>query len=121
MLSPMQVLSRVWQEEQTLQGAAPVLLAVSDLEALFVYCYFKHVTCCLDISQPLLECERCQNCYHDSCLGSNYPKPNRKRKAWASEHFIQVHSHEATGFVACCDLLSCVLPPCAGVYDVYPV
>lgn len=32
--------------------------------------------------QPLLECERCQNCYHASCLGPNYPKQNKKRKAW---------------------------------------
>lgn len=32
--------------------------------------------------QPLLECERCQNCYHASCLGPNYPKQNKKKKSW---------------------------------------
>lgn len=36
------------------------------------------------LSQPLLECERCQNCYHASCLGPNYPKQNKKRKSWVS-------------------------------------
>jgi len=58
------------------------------LEALSLFIViFNNVTCYVDISQPLLECDRCQNCYHDACLGSNYPKPNRKRKAWASEPF----------------------------------
>lgn len=34
--------------------------------------------------QPLLECERCQNCYHPACLGPNYPKPNKRKKPWVS-------------------------------------
>lgn len=44
------------------------------------------------VFKPLLECERCQNCYHPPCLGPNYPKPNKKscKKSWVSRYpFIQ--------------------------------
>ncbi|XP_029593889.1 histone-lysine N-methyltransferase 2A isoform X2 [Salmo trutta] len=43
-------------------------------------------------SKPLLECGRCQNCYHPSCLGPNYPKPNRRRKAWVCMTCIRCKS-----------------------------
>ncbi|XP_029476826.2 histone-lysine N-methyltransferase 2A-like isoform X3 [Oncorhynchus nerka] len=43
-------------------------------------------------SKPLLECDRCQNCYHPSCLGPNYPKPNRRRKAWVCMTCIRCKS-----------------------------
>lgn len=39
----------------------------------------------VNIPQPLLECERCQNSYHPSCLGPNYPKPNKRKKTWVSQ------------------------------------
>uniref|UniRef100_A0A8C7RS77 [histone H3]-lysine(4) N-methyltransferase n=1 Tax=Oncorhynchus mykiss TaxID=8022 RepID=A0A8C7RS77_ONCMY len=43
-------------------------------------------------SKPMLECDRCQNCYHPSCLGPNYPKPNRRRKAWVCMTCIRCKS-----------------------------
>ncbi|KAL4657715.1 histone-lysine N-methyltransferase 2B isoform X2 [Arapaima gigas] len=46
-------------------------------------------------SKPLLECERCQNCYHPSCLGPNYPKPNKKscnKKSWVCMTCIRCKS-----------------------------
>lgn len=48
--------------------------------------FWPHTFCLPCIPQPLLECERCQNCYHASCLGPNYPKLNKKRKAWVRLH-----------------------------------
>ncbi|XP_023648005.2 histone-lysine N-methyltransferase 2A isoform X2 [Paramormyrops kingsleyae] len=45
-------------------------------------------------SKPLLECERCQNCYHPPCLGPNYPKPNKKscKKSWVCMTCIRCKS-----------------------------
>lgn len=90
-LSSLQVLPRVRQEKQALKGTACHLN--------MFYCFTVHLGVnvaqsgsltlpCL-LPQPLLECERCQNCFHTSCLGPNYPKQNKKRKAWVGFIFLQ--------------------------------
>ncbi|TSN03400.1 Histone-lysine N-methyltransferase 2B [Bagarius yarrelli] len=42
--------------------------------------------------EPLLECERCQNCYHPACLGPNYPKPNKRKRPWVCMTCIRCKS-----------------------------
>lgn len=82
-LSTLQVLPCVWQKKQALKGR-------NCLFGLFRYILLFNINVIKSIininfscfPQPLLECERCQNCYHASCLGPNYPKQNKKRKAW---------------------------------------
>ncbi|XP_034612311.1 histone-lysine N-methyltransferase 2B isoform X2 [Trachemys scripta elegans] len=45
------------------------------------------------VSKPLLECERCRNCYHPACLGPNYPsKPIRKKRGWICSACIRCKS-----------------------------
>ncbi|XP_074837483.1 histone-lysine N-methyltransferase 2B [Carettochelys insculpta] len=45
------------------------------------------------VSKPLLECERCRNCYHPACLGPNYPsKPGRQKKGWICSTCIRCKS-----------------------------
>ncbi|KAG7269045.1 hypothetical protein CRUP_003666, partial [Coryphaenoides rupestris] len=68
-------------------------------------------------SKPLLECERCQNCYHDSCLGSNYPKPNRKRKAWASEPLFSCGVTPGKCWDTDWNHDKCLCPDCSTLYD----
>lgn len=43
-------------------------------------------------SKPLLECDRCQNCYHPACLGPNYPKPIKHKKPWVCMTCIRCKS-----------------------------
>lgn len=80
-LPPMQVLSCVRQKKQTLQGTVWLFGTL-----WFNFLASNHWTASLP--QPLLECERCQNCYHTSCLGPSYPKQNKKRKAWVAYQFL---------------------------------
>lgn len=80
-LPPLQVLPCVWQKKQTIQGTVWLF---GTLPFHLLAC--NHWTASLP--QPLLECERCQNCYHTSCLGPSYPKQNKKRKAWVAYQFL---------------------------------
>jgi len=32
----------------------------------------------------LLQCDKCQGCYHAHCIGSNYPTGRSKKKIWVS-------------------------------------
>lgn len=80
-LPPLQVLSCVRQKKQTLQGTVWLFGTPP-----FHFLASNHWA--TSLPQPLLECERCQNCYHTSCLGPSYPKQNKKRKAWVAYQFL---------------------------------
>lgn len=78
-LQALQVLPCVRKEKQALKGKSTWFVLFSFLINMSFSVFFTFFLCLL---QPLLECERCQNCYHASCLGPNFPKQNKKRKAW---------------------------------------